>query len=160
MGVIRCCQCKAELPASARKDWGYKLGNSMYFCTYGCMRAKQEDIKAKQQETYARRAAEKAKKQEEKKMGIVAVTDMANMQSTEKPVEQEKNQEELQEIITRQRKLIAAQEKTVLEQQDKIKVLTAERDMLRERAHKLGSRCDKLMETVKLLIEMNDEDVL
>lgn len=59
---LRCCQCGVDLPESARVEWGWTLGNSMKFCTYGCMRTKQADIHAKHLETLERKKAEKESK--------------------------------------------------------------------------------------------------
>lgn len=63
--MIRCAQCKIEIP-NCHPDWGYKLGAKMFFCTYGCMRTKQEDMDRKRSETMKRKAAEKAAKKNKK----------------------------------------------------------------------------------------------
>lgn len=66
--VVRCSQCHGEIQGCSRqRDWGYKLGANMYFCTYGCMRAKQASIDAKRAETNARKAAEKEARKQAKK---------------------------------------------------------------------------------------------
>lgn len=77
---LRCCQCGAELPESARVEWGWVLGNSMKFCTYGCMRTKQASIDRKRAETNARKQAEKearklAEKQEKKAARAMSAQD-------------------------------------------------------------------------------------
>lgn len=55
----KCSLCKNELPEYATSEWAYRLGNSMYFCSYGCMQAKKSGIQQKQAETFAKRKAEK-----------------------------------------------------------------------------------------------------
>lgn len=85
---VKCCNCKKVIPGCSRqRDWGYKLGKNMYFCTYGCMREKEADIKRKAAETVAKRKARKAlekakakeaEKVEEQKME--AVTEEATVE--------------------------------------------------------------------------------
>lgn len=62
--MIRCSQCGVEISGltSNKQEWGYSLGNSMRFCTYGCMKTKQASIEAKRLETAKRKDAEKAAK--------------------------------------------------------------------------------------------------
>ena len=45
---VKCCNCKKVIPGcSTTRDWGWKLGNRMYFCAYTCMRQKKAEMDKK-----------------------------------------------------------------------------------------------------------------
>lgn len=64
--MIKCANCRKEIPGCCSgKDWGYKLGSNMYFCTYKCMREKQAAMNAKHSETMKKKAELREKEQEQ-----------------------------------------------------------------------------------------------
>lgn len=54
--IVRCTMCKVEIPgAYYGKDWGYKLGHNMFFCSYSCMKQKESLMNAQRKATWEKK---------------------------------------------------------------------------------------------------------
>lgn len=151
MGAIKCAQCKAELPPIHNRQWGYKIGNSMFFCTYGCMRAKQESIEAKKRETWAKKQLEK----EAKKKDQEEETKMNEQLIATKSGEDNGRNEAM---MTKMAGEALAMEEEIAQLKSRLNTEEKVTEIQKRRIDKLEKRNAHLMGMIKMLIEMTEEE--
>lgn len=149
--MIRCAQCKVDIPAArSSADWGYKLGNNMFFCSYGCMRTKQADMDRKRSETMKRKVLEKEAREAKRK-------EQLNMSEQEKKTMEDEKQQ-LLEQLKQAKELLSMEQQHRTEYQQQLTAMEGQLVDSEVEIAALKKRCAALTGMLRDVLDMMTED--